>query len=151
MSDDKKIVPGGWEVDEHGRRFRRMGNCIEYAMTVQTMAGEVYFDDLDEHNRRMKEQAEERRQAEIKALQAGITERNCPFKMGRNLIKISCEKSCTFYMDTSCAFANMNTRGIKDTKGTGCIIAGRCNERCAMYNEGCTLINMFMDLKSGKE
>ena len=36
----KKIETGEWEVDERGRRFRRVGNSIEYAPTITTTYGE---------------------------------------------------------------------------------------------------------------
>ena len=32
-----------------------------------------------------------------------------------------------------------------------CIIARKCNERCAMYNHGCTLIDLVKGMKPGKE
>lgn len=34
------IEPGSWERDELGRKFRRVGNSIEYAPTITTTYGE---------------------------------------------------------------------------------------------------------------
>ena len=145
-------VPGEWEVDQNGRRFRRVGNCIEYAMTINTVgAGEVYADLLPEIQKHLKEQEEQRRKAEAAALAAAQTGKDCPFKIGRNDLKCSCEKSCAFYQDTACIFARMDRPATKDTKDMDCIIARKCNERCAMYNHGCTLIDFVKGMKPGKE
>lgn len=145
-------VPGEWEVDQNGRRFRRVGNCIEYAMTISTVgAGEVYADQLPEIQKHLKEQEEQRRKAEAAALAAAQTGKDCPFKIGRNDLKCSCEKSCAFYADTACIFARMDRPATKDTKDMDCIIARKCNERCAMYNHGCTLIDFVKGMKPGKE
>lgn len=35
----KKIEPGEWEVDEHGRHFRRVGDMIEYMPELVTAYG----------------------------------------------------------------------------------------------------------------
>ena len=145
-------APGEWEVDKDGRRFRRVGNCIEYAMTISTVgAGEVYADQLPEIQKHLKEQQEADRKREAAALAAAYTGRECPFKVGRNNMKCSCEKSCSFYVDTACIFARMDTHATIDTKNTDCIFARKCNERCAMYNHGCTLIDIVKGMKHGKE
>ena len=40
-----RIDPGPWEVDENGKRFRRVGpGCIEYPMTITTTYGEFEVD-----------------------------------------------------------------------------------------------------------
>ena len=42
-----RIDPGPWEVDENGKRFRRVGpGCIEYPMTITTTYGEFEVDKL---------------------------------------------------------------------------------------------------------
>ena len=135
------------EVDQYGRRFRKVGNCIEYEPEINGMPRSVFF----ARQKAQKQRDEENRKREAAALAAAQTGKDCPFKIGRNDLKCSCEKSCAFYLDTGCAFARMETPATKDTKDMDCIIARKCNERCAMYNHGCTLINLVKGMKPGKE
>ena len=42
-------VPGEWQTDENGKRYRMVGNIVEYAPTIHTTNfGTVYVDDLPE-------------------------------------------------------------------------------------------------------
>lgn len=135
------------EVDQYGKRFRKVGNCIEYEPEINGMPRSVFF----ASQKAQKKADEERRKREVAEQAAAQTGRDCPFKIGRNNMKCSCEKSCAFYLDTACAFARMDTPATKDTKDMDCIIARKCNERCAMYNHGCTLIDIVKGMKPGKE
>ena len=135
------------EVDQHGKRFRKIGNCIEYEPEINGMPRSVFF----ASQKAQKKQDEENRKREAAEQAAARTGKECPFKIGRNNVKCSCEKSCAFYLDTGCAFARMDTHATKDTKDMDCIIARKCNERCAMYNHGCTLIDFVKCMKHGKE
>lgn len=135
------------EVDQHGKRFRKIGNCIEYEPEINGIPQSVFF----ASQKAQKKADEERRKREAEEQAAARTGRTCPFKVGQNSIKTSCEKSCAFYLDTGCAFARMDTPATKDTKYMDCIIARKCNERCAMYNHGCTLIDFVKCMKHGKE
>lgn len=145
--------PSEWKVDEHGRRYREVGNIIEYAPTIHTAhSGTVYVDDLPEINRRRQEQEEQQRKQENEARAAAETNKICPLKEGRNQLHTKCEKSCAFYADAACVFAGMDAQPTRDTKGMDCIIARkRCGEACAMYNHGCTLIEFVKGIKPGKE
>ena len=100
--------------------------------------------------KRQKVLDEERRKCENEEIAARQTNRNCPFKEGRNQVKTSCEKDCPFY-DNGCVFANAPTAPTTDTNGKYCPIAVRCTESCAMYNHGCNLIQIFKCIKHGKE
>lgn len=135
------------EVDKYGRRFRKVGNCIEYEPEINGMPRSVFF----ASQKAQKQRDEENRKREAEAMKQAQTGRDCPFKVGRNNVQCSCEKSCAFYADTACTFARMDTPATKDTKGMSCIIARTCNERCAMYNHGCTLIDIVKGMKPGKE
>ncbi len=135
------------EVDQYGRHFRKVGNCIEYEPEINGMPRSVFF----ASQKAQKQRDEENRKREAAEMAAAQTGRDCPFKIGRNNVKCSCEKSCAFYLDTGCAFARMDTPATKDTKDMDCIIARKCNERCAMYNHGCTLIDLVKGMKPGKE
>ena len=152
MNRRNEPVPSEWKIDECGNRYRMVGNIKEYAPTIHTANfGTVYVDDLPELNRRYQEQEEQRRKQENEVMAAADTGRVCPFKVGRNQMHVKCEKSCAFYADAACAFASMDTQPTRDTKGMDCIIARKCNEICAMYNHGCTLIEFVKGMKPGKE
>lgn len=142
-------VPGEWQYDEHGRKFRKVGNCIEYAPTIQTAhAGTVYVDELPEVQKRMKEQSEQR----IKAMQAQAKQEpqgHCPFKEARNNIHTNCDRDCVFF-DGSCILASIG-RPEQDSKGKYCPIARICRETCALYHGGCTLTCIVKGMKPGKE
>lgn len=142
--DDAPIV---WETDADGRQFRKVGNCIEYRPTIETSYGTLYQDEAAEQIKRIKEHEEAMRKA---AIQAKKPTRYCPFKRGRNQLKLSCEKECTFY-DDGCVLANAETAPTIDTDGRYCPIAGQCTDGCAMYNHGCNLVEIFKCMKHGKE
>lgn len=135
------------EVDQYGRHFRKVGNCIEYEPEINGIPRSVFF----ASQKAQKKQDEERRKREAEEMAAAQTGKECPFKVGRNNVKCSCEKSCAFYQDTACIFARMDRPATRDTKDMDCIIARKCNERCAMYNQGCTLIDFVKGMKPGKE
>ena len=134
------------QVDQYGRRFRRIGNCIEYEPEINGLPRSVFF----ASQKAQKVADEERRKRENEEIAARQTNRDCPFKEGRNQVKTSCEKDCPFY-DDGCVLANASTTPTTDTNGKYCPIAGRCNERCALYDHGCNLIQIFKCMKHGKE
>ena len=138
--DQEEPAPEEWKVDSEGRRFRKVGNVIEYAMTLKTTVGEVYKDQLPGLQKRIKEQQEADRKREAEAMAALRTGRTCPFKRGRNMVNSACEKTCAFYCETSCVFASIDTPAAKDTQNMYCVIAQKCKKDCAMYNQGCTVI-----------
>lgn len=144
-------VPGEWQYDEHGRKFRKVGNCIEYAPTIQTAhAGTVYVDELPEVQKRMKEQEAQR----IKEMQKQAKQEpqgTCPFKEARNNLHNKCDRDCVFYEDTACILARTDTVPTKDTKDKPCPIARICRETCALYHGGCTLTCIVKGMKPGKE
>lgn len=146
-------VPGEWKYDSLGRKYREIGKgCIEYAPTIQTTAGTVYLDELEEHNKRRKEHTEKRIQEAREAVKKADTRRDCPFKLAKAVIHKSCDKSCVFYEDTACIFASIDSTPTRNTKDRPCPIARKCTDKCAMYyNNGCTLINTIKGMKPGKE
>ena len=134
------------EVDQHGKRFRKIGNCIEYEPEINGLPRSTFF----ASQKAQKKADEERRKREVAEQAAAQTGRDCPFKIGRNNVKCSCEKSCAFYLDTACAFG-FRPGKVGILQDMDCIIARKCNERCAMYNHGCTLIDIVKGMKPGKE
>lgn len=129
---------GGWEVDKNGKRFRKVGNCIEYEM-------EYTFP-------RIKKDPEKESQAlkEANEREARLhTSKTCPFKDGLNT---ECLTDCALYGKTACALTMKETPPDKDTSGGNCPIYRRqCNEKCALYFNGCGLINIVKGLNAGKE
>lgn len=154
MSKKQREEPimGAWEYDSTGRKFRRFGNSIEYAPTIQTTYGTVYVDDLEAHNKRIKEQEEQRRKEQqaqaVKIEPKGL----CPFKVSRNDIHTHCVRDCIFFDDVDCILARTDTKPTKDTKDKYCpMIARPCFADCALYNSGCALTCIVKGLKPEKE
>lgn len=137
--DSKKA--GDWKIDSNGSRYRiDEAGCIEYAMTIQTTAGTVYAYDIQEHNRRL---AELKKKTEEEARQKEKLQnpRACPFKAGQ--IRRECDRSCSFFGESSCRLSKTDVVLLKDTEGLYCPISGRCVKNCAMYSSGCTLIELI--------
>ncbi len=135
------------EVDKYGRRFRKVGNCIEYEPEINGLPRSTFF----ASQKAQKVRDEENRKREAEAMQAMQTHRECPFKHGKNNVHTSCEKDCTFYDGDGCVLAGTPNKPTTDTNGKDCPIARKCNERCAMYADGCKLIEMLKCMKHGKE
>lgn len=134
------------QVDQWGKRFRKVGNCIEYEPEINGVPRSVFF----ASQKAQKIRDEENRKREAAEQAARQTNRDCPFKEGRNQVHVSCEKACPFY-DDGCVIANAATTPTTDTNGKYCPIAGRCHDRCALYDHGCKLIQIFKCMKHGKE
>ena len=73
------------EVDQHGKRFRKIGNCIEYEPEINGIPQSVFF----ASQKAQKKADEERRKREAEEQAAARTGRTCPFKVGQNSIKTS--------------------------------------------------------------
>ena len=137
--DSKKV--GDWKIDSLGRRYRiDEAGVTEYAMTIQTTAGIVYADELEEHNRRLAESKKKTEEEARKNNEMQIP-KVCPFKAGR--IRRECVRSCSFYGESSCRLSMLDAVSRKDTEGLYCPISGRCEKNCAMYSSGCTLIELI--------
>ena len=131
---EKKPEVGAWETDELGRRFRRIGNCIEYEPTITTSNGTVRASALASHNEAM---AKVGLNAEATAEKPTST--ICPFKRG---MSNRCDgERCAMYMD-GCALRKLAT-GLhaKETRGQRCpfLVGGACIQKCELYSNGCKL------------
>ena len=149
-SKQEKPVPGEWQFDENGKKYRMVGHCKEYAPMITTAnGGTIYMDDLEAHNKRMKEQEEER----LKELQEKLRkepQRHCPFKVTRNSFVTNCKRECAFFDNEGCFFAE--AEATKETIGGLCPITTRaCRETCGLYNNGCALTGILKGLTPGKE
>lgn len=134
------------EVDQYGKRFRKVGHTIEYEPEINGVPQSVFL--RSQKAQKVADGERWKREAEEHA--ARQTNRDCPWKEGRNQVKTSCEKDCPFYHD-GCVFAAVLIEPTTDTKDKYCPIAGRCKERCAMYAHGCKLIELVKGMKPGKE
>lgn len=134
--DQKKNI-GEWQYDSNGRRYRiDEAGCIEYAMILQTTSGAVYADEIEKHNKRLAESKKRQEPAKDSQIM-----KVCPFKAGR--IRCQCDSGCAFYGDTSCRLSMPDVVPHEDTEGMLCPIARQCTKDCAMYNNGCTLIELI--------
>lgn len=144
---DKKLEPGEWQVDEHGKRFRRVGNAIEYEMMISVAGGiEIPESELDEYHRRQKEAEEKRKAAAMEELKNRPEPRSCPFSSGNyNTCK---REGCPLFLKGKCSIATIaDASGVEigeaPAKGSKCpfSIYGRC-EGCALFNNGCALVRL---------
>lgn len=124
-----------WQTDpKTGRRYKRVGNCIEYEMEIHTNGAVVPASQLDEYNRRNREAAERQRK-EAAAAMRQEPHKSCPFKDG---LSTSCKSDCAFYRaEDGCRLA---AHPGTPTEGKKCPFNNKvCNGTCAMYKNGCTL------------
>lgn len=134
-----------WEVDTRtGRRFKRIGNCIEYEPTTRIDGLEVPESQLAEFHKRRKEAEERRKAAALEELKNRPEPKGCPFSNGMNN---QCKREkCVLFLDGRCSIAIL-----ADAHGTDQPIAkdakcpfsvyGRCGS-CAMNNNGCALVRL---------
>lgn len=86
--------PGEWEVDSNGKRFRRVGGCIEYEPTILTSHGTLTQRQLAEMNARAKDKPP------FVPVQTEPP-KDCPFSGG---IDTKCTKTaCAWYVEGKCA------------------------------------------------
>ena len=144
MPEDAII--GKWQYDEHGKKFRMVGNTKEYAPVITTTVGTMYRDEAAERLRRIKEDSDRKEPKAEKKPQ-----RDCPFKLCRNGLNNKCDTECVFFEDTACIFAKADTSPTMDTQGRYCPIARTCRTNCALYDHGCKLTCFVKGRQPGKE
>ena len=107
-------IDGSWEVDEHGRRFRRIGpGCIEYPMTVSTAFGTFPMGEVPEPRTVEREKPK--------------AWGNCPFNS-------ECSPLCARHTESGCGIVT----GQGPTVGRRCpfgdkVNPTRCSEDCALW------------------
>ena len=129
----KEITVGDWQVDETGRRYRKVGDCIEYAMQITTTHGTMYADELQNLNKHLQEQP-----APVPEKPKTI-DKLCPLKAFKGGMNVKCDVNCTFYNGTGCRFGGADPERITDTKNKNCPFVGKCSDGCALYQSGCTI------------
>jgi len=111
----KQIEPEHWEIDEHGRKFRRVGRAaIEYAPTITTSYGEFEVGNAPPVQK--------------------ITEDNRP-KPGDCPLLSKCTQKCARYGEHGCGLVTGEAPSI----GGRCPFGSKqtpfmCSEKCALWN-----------------
>lgn len=117
---NKNAKPGPWEVDDLGRRFRRIGpGMVEYATKVTTTFGTFDQDELDGMERLEKTSFESVKEE---------TTQYCPFSTA---IDSKCREDCARHGMTGCGFVT----GEPSHVGSLCPLPGRmaCRNDCALW------------------
>ena len=126
----RDTVPGEWQRDEWGRRFRMVGNIKEYEMMVTIDGHSIPESCVEEYNR-------QKAAALNKTAKTVDNGKMCPFKRARNGLSYGCKTNCPFW-DDGCVFGSGSAAS--DTAGEFCPVCGICYKECALYDRGCTMI-----------
>lgn len=105
---------GEWEIDERGKRFRRVGSCIEYAPTIVTSYGEFEVGSVPPPPKEI--------------------EVNQPKSWGFCPLLSKCSPQCAMHGETGCAIVT----GDIPNAGKRCPFSDKrdifiCNEKCALW------------------
>lgn len=126
------------QIDQRtGKRYRRVGNCIEYEPETYICGSSVPVRQAKAIREQLKRDEELQRKRDLEA-QLRKPVRICPFKVMRNLIHDECKEDCTMYKGGSCLLAN----GSEDPESNGkqCFLNSReCSKTCMLNNNGCVL------------
>lgn len=140
----EEVTPGEWETDEHGQRFRRVGNAIEYEMMIHTSGIAVPQSQLAEFHKRQKEADEKHKAAALEEAKNRPEPKGCPFSNG---MSNNCKREkCALFLDGRCSITILADAHGKDhptAKGAKCpfSVYGKC-EGCAMNNNGCAIVRL---------
>ena len=145
IPDKPAPEPGEWQTDEMGRRYRKVGNCIEYEPTINGVPQSTFFASQQaQREKRARELQEEQR----KAAEYARVKRNCPFR-DTNGTQTDCSReACALFLD-GCTLARLKPAA--DTKGKQCPFNNyrqKCRTDCALYKGGCTLTGITTNKES---
>lgn len=93
--------PGEWQTDKYGKRYRKVGNCIEYEPEIDGIPQSVFF----RSQKAQKEQREKQlKEEQTRAAERAAQRRNCPFRDG---MQTDCTReTCALFMD-GCTLARL--------------------------------------------
>lgn len=138
MKIPPKTEAGEWQVDERGRRYRKIGSSIEYEPEINGVPQSVFIrSQKAQREKREAELKEERRKAAERAAQR----RNCPLMDG---INTDCTReACALFLN-GCTLARITDRPPKKaTEGLKCPFSrynSKCRKDCAMFKgNGCII------------
>lgn len=135
--------PGEWQTDEHGRRFRMIGNCKEYEPEINGVPQSVFF---RSQKAQKEKRARELQEEQARAAERAAQRRNCPFSDG---MQTDCKReACALFLN-GCTLARLTAAA--DTQGKQCPFSryrSKCRTDCALYNGGCTLTGINQNTES---
>ena len=116
------------ETDSQGRRFRRVGDCIEYEPVIMTTRGSLTQTQL---------QTAQKTAPEKIVTVKRQPEKTCPFKSQYNL---KCDRGCQWYSGSECLLRSQESSS--DTALKKCPVSHRtCLPDCVMMdNKKCLLL-----------
>lgn len=96
---------------------------------------------LHDYNQMRKAAFEKMRQQEA-LKRSRATGKYCPFQYDVNMGHAKeCSRDCVFFLDNACAFTACSAE--YDTVGKPCPFMRKCAPSCALYNGGCTIIDIM--------
>lgn len=131
-----ELEVGEWQIDEQGRRFRRIGKYgKEFAPQLLTTFGMLDADIA------ASVLAAERQGQKTTAQEPEKPKYTCPFRSG---MKTDCTgEQCALYASDGCSLAALGDNATtNDTAGKSCPLNGFksvCRSSCVLYSGGCTL------------
>lgn len=136
-----------WQIDLlTGKRFRMVGNIMEYEPTTLVNGIEIPDSQLADFNRRSKEEEDRRKAAAAEKLKNLPEPKNCPFMDGMN--DLCRREKCKIFIKGKCSIAVLaDSAGvtIEETPTTGAkcpfSVYGNCNG-CALFNGGCAIVRL---------
>ena len=137
-----ELEVGEWQIDEQGRRFRRIGKYgKEFAPQLLTTFGML---DADIAASVLAE-----RQGQKTASQEPEKQKcHCPFSQAMDT---SCSgEQCALYASDGCSLAALGDNATNDTAGKSCPLNGFksvCRSSCVFYKNGC----IFTGIKPERE
>lgn len=143
LGEPEQPTPGEWQTDKKGRRFRKVGNIIEYEMEIYTSGAVVPQSQMAAHTAQV-EEGKRRRLEEERKKEAEAIKVNCPLMSG---IQTTCKgEACALFLN-GCALAQLTGgQPAKDTQGLTCPLGQyktKCRTDCALYKNGCALISII--------
>lgn len=138
----KEIVPGEWQEDASGKRYRMVGNVKEYEMLIQVGGCQIPESQLEDFNKRRKEREQAALQAQKAeaARKAALPKYHCPFN--HNGLNSTCRQNeCVFFNGKDCIVREAGTDPTA-SEGKRCpidIYNRVCDSKCAFNKGGCIL------------
>lgn len=118
----KDIEVSEWEIDKSGRRYRRIGNCVEYEPTILTTAGTM----TESQRKKFAEGAKNKKG--LVALPEQKKPKLCPFRGFKG-----CRSDCILFSGDGCSMGES-----VNPSGRYCpVVRKNCVHECVFYENGC--------------
>ena len=146
----KEVVPGEWQEDANGKKYRMVGNIKEYETTIRIGGVEIPESQLEDYNKRRKEREQAALQAQKAeaARKAALPKYHCPFNHN-GLNSVCRNDECAFFNGNDCIIRQVDAEP-KASQGKRCpidIYNRQCNNDCAFYKDkGCILPGIISNL-----